>query len=57
MGGIFQNKWFAREWQGPIAHMHVNVKEFFAVTAAIRTWGKEWKNLQIVAYRDNKAEQ
>ena len=55
MGGFWRNRWFSVAWQGEIANMHINVKEMFAVAAAIFTWGEQWTDRQIVIFSDNKA--
>ena len=33
---------------------HINVKELFAIFAAVVTWGDEWANMDVIIYTDNK---
>lgn len=52
-GGVFRNKWFSCKWPESLLHHHINVKEMFAVVAAVFTWGHHWHNKQIILFSDN----
>ena len=34
--------------------LHINVKELFAIVAAVFTWGASWADMDLVIYTDNK---
>ena len=37
-----------------LGEKHINVKELFAIVTAIFAWGKEWRDMSVVLYTDNK---
>ena len=54
-GGVFDNKWFTCQWPESFTHFHINMKEAFAIFAAISTWGHLLHNKQILFFCDNMA--
>ena len=54
-GAIFDLQWFSCPWPDHFLHHHINVKELFAVLAALFTWGNAWINKQIIFLSDNEA--
>ena len=54
MGGIFGSHWFSCAWPVHMVHKHINVLEMVAIAAAIFTWGRSWKDIDILVYTDNK---
>ena len=54
MGGVSGNKWFYFAWEKAWEAKHINVEELFAIVTAIFAWGKEWRDMSIVLYTDNK---
>lgn len=52
-GAVFRNSWFCAPWPPTFHPFHINILELFAIVAAVRTWGREWRNLQIIIYTDN----
>ena len=41
------------EW-APSDRCHINVCELFAVWAAVRAWGHQWANREVVIFSDNQ---
>ena len=54
MGGVLGSKWFMTSWPPQCLLKHINVLELFAVFTAIRIWGSDWRDLDVVIYTDNK---
>ena len=52
-GAVYGNYWFSCPWPESFTSFHINVKELFAVLAAIFTWGHHWHNKQIILFCDN----
>ena len=52
-GAVYGDYWFSCPWPQKFIPMHINIKEMFAVLAAIFTWGHHWHNKQIVLFSDN----
>ena len=48
MGGAASKKWFYCAWEKVWIGKHINIKELFAIVTAIFTWGKGWRDLDIV---------
>ena len=57
-GCVYGNHWaygsWGWEWQ-PTEECNVNVRELFAVWAAIFTWGYQWANKEVVVFTDNQS--
>ena len=54
-GGVYRDKWFFSGWRCGWGQLHINVRELFAVWAALRIWGLEWVDRQILIYTDNES--
>ena len=54
MGGVYLNRWFSVAWPAAFHQKHINVLELVAITAAIFLWGREWEDMDVVIYTDNK---
>ena len=57
-GCVYGNHWLYASWVpewAPSKECHINVRELFAVWAAVYTWGEEWANREVVIFSDNKA--
>ena len=54
MGGVSGNKWFYCAREKSWGEKHINIKELFAIVTAIFAWGKEWRDMSVVLYTDNK---
>ena len=52
-GALFGNLWFSSPWPSSFVDLHINVKELFAIVAAVLTWGEHLKDRQILFYTDN----
>ena len=52
-GAVYGNHWFSCPWPPSFTHHHINVKELFAIVAAVFTWGHLWHNKQILLFSDN----
>ena len=52
-GAVFGNKWLYGPWRGDIGSKNINVRECFAIWAAIQTWGHNWVNKQILFFTDS----
>ena len=56
-GVFYKTHWISAGWWGewlPSDICHINVRELFAVWAAVYTWGDEWANQEVVIFSDNK---
>ena len=53
LGAIYGKHWLSYPWPQHFTQFHINFKEFFAITAAVITWGSSWRNKQIKFYTDN----
>ena len=57
-GCVYGNHWaygsWGWEWQ-PTKECNVNVRELFAVWAAVYTWGYQWANKEVVVFTDNQS--
>ena len=54
-GAVYGLEWFSLAWSPSLSVLHINVQELFAIVAAVYTWGKAWKNHQILFFTDNMA--
>ena len=57
-GCVYGSHWLFSPWHPdwvPSPTCHINVRELFAVWAAVFTWGEEWANKEVVVFTDNKA--
>ena len=54
-GAVFGQKWFSHPWPEDYSSFHINIKELFAIVAAVLTWGHEWHDQQILFFTDNSA--
>ena len=52
-GAVYGNQWFSSPWPEKFKSYHINIKELFAIIAAVFTWGLQWKDRQILLYSDN----
>ena len=52
-GALYGREWFSSEWPPSLRDCHINSQELFAIVAATLTWGKEWRDKQIVFFTDN----
>ena len=52
-GAVFGSAWFSAEWPQELGHHHINVKELFAIVAAVCTWGQAWHDQQVLFFTDN----
>ena len=52
-GAIFGNSWIQGEFDGLSESHSIDFKEFFAIVAAVMTWGSEWAGKRIVFHTDN----
>ena len=58
LGCFFKTHWISAGWPpewAPSDRCHINVRELFAVWAAVHTWGYQWANKEIVIFSDNKS--
>ena len=53
-GGVMGGCWFSERWDVSCTTLHINVKELFAIVAAVFTWGASWADMDLVIYTDNK---
>ena len=53
MGGVYGDSWFSEAFPTTFHTLHINVLEFFAVVAAVFTWGDSWRNSSILFHTDN----
>ena len=57
-GCVFGNKWLFSGWPAewaPSKVNHINVRELFAVWAAVHTWADNWADQEVVIFSDNQA--
>jgi hypothetical protein len=54
-GCLYRNSWIASPWRGGWADTHINSRELFAVWVAVRTWGRQWANQQILIHTDSES--
>ena len=57
LGCMFGPRWVSAAWPEhwtPSEHCHINVRELFAVWAAVHTWGHQWANREVVIFSDNQ---
>ena len=55
-GCVYGSHWAYGSWGWdwrPTKECNINVRELFAVWAAVYTWGAEWKNREVVVFTDN----
>ena len=53
-GAVYGKRWlFASGENEVIAHANINVRELFAIVAAVMAWGEEWRNKQPIIYTDS----
>ena len=58
LGCVYGTHWVFSPWHpdwAPSSRCHINVRELFAVWAAVYTWGEEWANKEVVIFSDNRA--
>ena len=53
-GAIYRSHWFSCSWPSHLQEYHINFKELFAIVAAVKTWGHNWPNKQILIFTDSK---
>ena len=53
-GAIYRSHWFSSSWPRHLQEYLINFKELFAIVAAVKTWGHNWSNKQILTFTDNK---
>ena len=46
---------FGKKWPPQLANFHINIKELFAIVAAVHAWADQWRDLQLVTSTDNMA--
>ena len=54
MGAIYGTRWIQSSWPPDLYGRNIDFLEFFAIVAAARTWGHEWRGRRIVFVTDNK---
>ena len=55
-GAVYGKRWLFSPWRGGVvAQANINVRELFAIVAAVLAWGEAWRNKQIVIYTDSLA--
>ena len=53
-GAVYDKRWLFASWENEvIAHANINVRELFAIVAAVVAWGEEWRNKQLIIYTDS----
>lgn len=58
LGCVYGNSWLYSGWRhdwAPSLSCHINLRELFAVWAAVFTWGHEWANREVVIFTDNQS--
>ena len=58
LGCVYGNHWLFAPWPdrwAPSDECHINVRELFAVWAAVFTWGDEWCDQELVIFTDNQS--
>ena len=53
-GAILGNSWIQSSWPPLWQAMEIDIKELFAIVAAVVTWGHLWQGRRIVIVTDNK---
>ena len=53
-GAIYGSRWIQSGWPPELYGRNIDFLELFAIVAAARTWGHEWKGRRIVFVTDNK---
>ena len=54
LGAVYGKRWLFSPWRGGVvARANINVRELFAIVAAVLAWGEAWRNKQIVIYTDS----
>ena len=53
-GAILGNSWIQSSWPPLWQAMEIDIKELFAIVAAVVTWGHLWQGRRIVVVTDNK---
>ena len=57
LGCMYGSHWVSAGWPDkwtPSPRCHINVRELFAVWAAVFTWGEQWANKEVVIFSDNQ---
>ena len=54
MGAIYGTRWIQSSWPPDLYGRNIDFLELFAIVAAARTWGHEWRGRRIVFVTDNK---
>ena len=57
-GCVYGTHWAYGSWGWdwrPTDECNINVRELFAVWAAVYTWGKHWANKEVVVFTDNES--
>lgn len=52
-GGVLGNHWFSQSWPAQFSSFHINVREAFALYAALSIWVSPLTNKQIIFFCDN----
>ena len=53
-GAVYDKRWLFASWENEvIAQANINVRELFAIVAAVVAWGEEWRNKQLIIYTDS----
>ena len=58
LGCVYGNHWTYAQWPeqwAPSPENHINVRELFAVWAAVFTWADEWQDQEVVLFTDNQS--
>ncbi len=53
-GAISGTKWIQYRWRAGDFGASIDFYEFFAIFAAVRTWGNTWEGKRILIYTDNQ---
>lgn len=53
LGAVFGERWFSLPWPPAWLSFHINVRELFAIWAAVHTWGDRLRDTQIEIYTDS----
>jgi hypothetical protein len=57
-GCQYGTHWISSPWRqdwAPSVSCHINLRELFAVWAAVFTWGDQWADQEVVIYTDNQS--
>ena len=52
-GAVYGKYWFSVPWPESFLVYHINIRELFAIVAAVCSWGSAWRNQQILFYTDS----